>query len=225
MGPIRPREPMLVPRRRGAPGPGAFRPLAPPGQDRGQRRVGLRPARVNVRDDGLRGNGSGCLARLAALLGHEFRHRRRPDRLDRRRLDPRERPGPNTAVGHSPEGVQVEPDHLGVARVEAPQDDVPRLPLQPVERGAERRLLGCASLPMQVFHARPPSVNRRLRPGGSLALPLPAPVNSWNPTSAGGCLRLFAVVCGCLRLFTGCIALTPDRHRLPPSAPGPPVSS
>jgi len=108
------------------------RRLAPGREHRGQSRVGRRAARVNVRDDGLRGEGPGGLARPAALLGDELRHRRRPDRLDGQRLQPRERPGAHGAVGHPPEGVQVEPDHFLVAAVQPPQDDAPRPPFQPV---------------------------------------------------------------------------------------------
>jgi len=133
------------------------RRLAPGREHGGQRRVGLRAALVNVRDDGLCRDDSGRLARLAPLLRRELLQSRRPDRPDAERLDPRQRPGPDRAVGKAPEGVQVEPDHLGVAAVEAPEDEVPGLPLQPVERGAERRLLGCAPLPAHVFHARPPA--------------------------------------------------------------------
>ena len=110
----------------------SLRRLAPGRQHRGQRRVGVRAARVDVRDDGLRGKGSGRLARLAALLGHELRHRRRPDRLDRRRPDARHGLGPDRPVGHPAEGVQVEPDHLGVAGVQAPEQGAPRLPFQPL---------------------------------------------------------------------------------------------
>jgi len=131
---------------------------APGGQHRGQRRVGFRPALVNVRDDGLRRNDPGRLARQAPVLGLELRQGGRPDRPDSRRLDPRQRPGPDRAVRKAPEGVQVEPDHFRVAGVEAPEDEAPGFPLQPVERGPEPRLLGWAPLPMQVFHARPPSV-------------------------------------------------------------------
>ena len=120
----------------------SLRRLAPGRQHRGQRRVGVRAARVDVRDDGLRGKGSGRLARLAALLGHELRHRRRPDRLDRRRPDARHGLGPDRAVGHPAEGIQVEPDHFRIARVQAPQDGAPRLPFQPLEDGLAVRMAG-----------------------------------------------------------------------------------
>ena len=146
---------------------------SPPGQHRGQRGVGFRAALVNVRDDGLRGDGSGRVARPAAVLSDQLFHGGRPDRPDGQRLEARQRPGPDRPVRHPPESVQVEPDHLGVARVQAPEQSAPSLPFQPVELGAERRLLGCAPLPMQVFHARPPShckpPSRRVGGGASLA--------------------------------------------------------
>jgi len=186
---MRPIGPML-PRRGPAPGR----------EHRGQRRVGFRAARVNVGDDGLRGKNSGRVARLAPVLRDQLLHRRRPDRLDAQWLEARERPGPDRAVGHPPEGVQVEPDHLRVAGVQAPEQSAPRLPLQPLE---DRLAVGVAGEPRAVGallglqrarHGHPPFPPAGLV-GADREPPLRLPPFLWSlyniVTKNGGVLSMY----------------------------------
>jgi len=179
------------------------RRLAPLRQHGGQRRVGVRAAGVDVGNDGLRGNDPGRLARLAALLGREFRQAGRPKALDRRPLNARHGLRFHRAVGQPPERVQIEPNHRGVALVQAPEQERERHRLQPVEPRAERQgTEGTKGTQGTVVVTQNPSV-------------------LVNPGVLAGGVSPRTVRRGCRRLRSGHWQLATDHWQLPFSRPAP----